>query len=329
MAYAEAQGGRHSAEAVLKHLYGDDRGTQAVLAKAAVLAATTATTGWADLLAENATADFVASLAPASAAAKLIERAPRIDMASLQSVLFPRRSGQPAALPFVKEGSPIPVRNPSVAAVELGPPAKVAGIAVFSRRLAQSASGEVIFSQLLREDAAYGLDAGIFSTAAASDTRPAGILNGLTPVTATPGGDSAGRWADMRNLAAAVATSGAAEVVFVASPRQAFIAQMATDITATVWASPALADGVVIALDPAAFVSGFDAKPEIIVSNAGTVHMEGATPAEIVSGTGPTTANPVRELWQTDCLAARIILDASWAMRATGSVAYLTGADWG
>jgi hypothetical protein len=44
--------------------------------------------------------------------------------------------------------------------------------------------------------------------------------------------------------------------------------------------------------------------------------MEDTTPLEIVSGTGPTTADPVRSLWQTASVGVRMLMDVSWSCAA-------------
>jgi hypothetical protein len=48
--------------------------------------------------------------------------------------------------------------------------------------------------------------------------------------------------------------------------------------------------------------------------------MEDTTPLEIVSGTGPTAADPVRSLWQTASVGVRMIMDVSFKMRRSGMI---------
>lgn len=311
---------------VLTKLYPEDRATMAVMVKAAVAPATTTTVGWAAELAQHVVADFVASLAAYGAAGQLFERAAKVDMARIDTIAFPRRAAGPGTLGWVAENSPIPVYSRSLSGVQLGPARKLAGIAVLSRSLAKGAHGEETISLLLREDAARSLDAALFSTAAGSASAHAGLLNGLTPLTGYAGGDDAARATDLQGLTAALTTAGATGVVFVAAPRQALALQMQTSLKVTVLASAALADGVVIALDPAGLVFGYDPTPEIDVSEAGVVHMSD-DPLPIVASA--TAADPVRSLWQTDAIALRLILTVAWATRAPGAVAYLTGASWG
>jgi hypothetical protein len=55
--------------------------------------------------------------------------------------------------------------------------------------------------------------------------------------------------------------------------------------------------------------------------------MEDTSPQQI--GTAPNVvAAPARSLWQTDSIAIRCILDAAWALRSTGAVAWVQSATW-
>jgi hypothetical protein len=102
-----------------------------------------------------------------------------------------------------------------------------------------------------------------------------------------------------------------------------------------VWATLGVAPGVVICLDPQAFVSGFSAEPEIKVAAHTLVHMEDTTPLPVGTvGTPPTVAAPLRSTFQTDTLAIKLVLQASWGWRVPvpgppTPVAWLTSATWG
>ena len=52
------------------------------------------------------------------------------------------------------------------------------------------------------------------------------------------------------------------------------------------------------------------------------------TPLEIVSGTGPTTADPVRSFFQTATIGVRMRMDVSWKMRRSGMVQWIDGTSW-
>jgi hypothetical protein len=52
------------------------------------------------------------------------------------------------------------------------------------------------------------------------------------------------------------------------------------------------------------------------------------TPLEIVSGTGPTTADPVRSMFQTNSVALKMMMDVTWNMRRTGMVQWIENVTW-
>jgi hypothetical protein len=63
------------------------------------------------------------------------------------------------------------------------------------------------------------------------------------------------------------------------------------------------------------------------VSDQTTLHMSD-TPLEIVSGTGPTTADPVRSMFQTHSMAIKMVLPLTWKMRRSGMVQWIDGTSW-
>ena len=86
--------------------------------------------------------------------------------------------------------------------------------------------------------------------------------------------------------------------------------------------------GRLIALRNSDFATALGDAPEFDVSEQATIHMEDTTPLEIVSGTGPTTADPVRSLWQTATIGIRMLMDVSWKMRRSGMVQWIDGTSW-
>jgi len=89
--------------------WGDD--TTEVIIRAASAQATITDPGWAGSLARAATGDFVASLAPISAGAKLLEQAPRVTLDGYRQINIPQRVGAiaPDQVAWVAEGKSIPV----------------------------------------------------------------------------------------------------------------------------------------------------------------------------------------------------------------------------
>jgi len=226
---------------------------------------------------------------------------------------------------WVREGEAIPVKLLNFAAVTLVP-RKCAVIAVFTREMAESSNIEAVVRQTLGEASGLAIDAALFSNTPADDTRPAGLLNGVTPITAAPAGpDAMAR--DLAALINALAEHGAGLApAIVAAPAQAFAIKLmaAAHFDAPVLAA-AIPNRTVIAIEPSSLAVGFDSRPEFSVSTAGTLHMEDVAPQPIVDG--GAMAQPVRSMFQTDSLALRMLLRASWAMRAPHA-AWTTNTNW-
>ena len=317
-----------------ERLWPNDRAAIA-LTRAATSPASTTTSTWAGALSPTATADFVASLTGESAAARLIDAGMRISLDGVNSVNIPHRSTNIPAVDtqWIAENGAFPVKQLSLAASTLGPTHKLATSVVLSREMAESAGGEEVFATLLREDVAASLDASLFSTTAASSTRPAGILAGVSALTATTGGGSAALQGDLAKLAVVATNIGSGDVVFITSP--AYAIRLATypnvldldNNQFSIWPSVAVPDATIIAIAPAAFVSGFGAVPKITTAQDAVVHMEDTSPAQISTvGSPNVVAAPVRSAFQTDSIVVRCILDAAWTLRASGAVAWIQSA---
>ena len=69
--------------------------------------------------------------------------------------------------------------------------------------------------------------------------------------------------------------------------------------------------------------------PRFDVSDQATLHQEDTTPLPISTvGTPNTVAAPVRNLFQTDCLAIRMLMDINFGLRRTGVVAWTQTMTW-
>ena len=210
---------RKGADALAEERWPNDKVAFA-LTKAATSPALTTSGTWAGSLAPTATADFLGSLVGESAAAKLIDVGMRVDLSGVNSVTIPHRSTNIPAVDtqWVAEGGPFPVKQYTLATSTLGPVRKLASSVVLSREMAEASGGEDIFATLLKEDIAASLDASVFSNAAASASRPAGILNGISALTATTGGGSAALAGDLAKLAVVATNIGSGDVVFAPEP---------------------------------------------------------------------------------------------------------------
>ena len=319
------------AQSVVRQRWDNDAAALEILARSASAPANTTTSTWAGALAHTAVAEFIASLTE-SATAKLIAAAQRVSLDGVQSTTFPRRQGAPSgAIPWVGEGGAIPVKQYALEGVTVGPARKLASIAALTSEVARSTNAETVIGTLLREDVTASLDASVFSDAAASSTRPAGILNGVAPLTATSGGGESAMNADMSKLASAAALGGS-DVVYVAHPSMAAVAklQLGTNRAPTIWPASALPVGTIIAVAPAAFVSAFGPDPRLDRATDATLHFEDANPLAIgTAGSPNTVAAPTRSAFQSDLIGVRMILDAAWAMRSANAVAWIEDASWG
>jgi Phage capsid family len=319
-ASADRLGGA-SAEDIARSLWGDDEPTRLIL-RAAVVPASTTGAGWANTIAATAVADFVASLATFGAAAQVIAGGVRVDLDGVNTVSVPRRAtAVDSALAWIAEGAPIPVKQDALDAVSLSP--RKFAVAVGITR--EMSFAEPVVETLLREDAAASLDASMFSTTAGSATRPPGLLAGIAPLTAAAGGGEAAMLADLAAIAAAVGTGN---VVYVMPPTVAAVASTLLRNPATILTTQFMPADSVIGLDPRALVSGFGPEPQISTSIEATVHFEDTSPQPIgTAGTPNVVAAPTRNAFQQDLVLIRLIMLASWALRAP-AVAWVQGVTW-
>jgi hypothetical protein len=322
-----------SLEQLASRLYPNDDRLPGMVTRGAVAPATTTTTGWAAELSQNLVADFVGSLGAQSAGSRLIDAGLRLSLDGVNQLLIPQRTGAPdAGLAWVGEGNAFPVKMFALADATLGPARKLVASAAVTRETVESGNGQEVVATLLREDCAASLDASLFSATAASSTRPAGLLAGVSGLTATTGGGPSALNSDLEKLAAAIAAAGGDvdNVVFIASPAQAFASGLqsrAADLK--IWPSRALAAGTIVAVNAAAFVSGFGSTPRIEASMEATFHAEDTSPLPISTAGSPNTvAAPVRSGYQTDTILIRAILFAAWTMRSSGQVQFITSATW-
>jgi hypothetical protein len=308
----------------------DDAAANIVL-RAATNPALLGTGGWASQLAASAVNDMLVGLAGPSAVAELRRLGLQIVFGNRATTTVPARVLLATDVGgFIVEGNPIPVKVLTLGAGATLTPTPLAVIVVISDVVAESSNAERVITQMLGEAVQLKLDAEIFSTTAGSASRPAGLLNGVTPLTATAAGSECME-KDVAQLVAALNTAGGgANPVFVCSPAQAATLKLRASpkFDYPILASGALANGTIVAIEAGSFVSAFDPAPRIDASNTSALHMEDSSPAQLVSGAGPTVATPIRSLYQTVCTALKLILPCSWGMRATGHVQVVNSVNW-
>jgi hypothetical protein len=216
-------------------------------------------------------------------------------------------------------------------------------IVAFSKELANSSTPaiEAIVRQAILEDTAAALDPILLDATASSTSRPAGLLNGVSAAAAGyAGGDYAAVRADFQALLQPFFTANAADnITVVINPAQGLALSLMEGPVGdpnwfqrirdrvTIIESTSATAGRLVALRNSDFVAA-GGNPAFDVSEQATIHMEDTTPLEIVSGTGPTTADPVRSLWQTNSMGVRMVLDVSWTMRRSGVVQWINGTSY-
>jgi hypothetical protein len=270
---------------------------------------------------------FVASLVPVSAAAAVIARSLQLSFDSAGQISVPNLTLPNAA--WVGEGQAIPVVEGTSSAGSLIVPHKLAVIVPLTGEMIRNSNAERIVRQVLLENVAKTLDGALFSAnAPVPGLSPGGIVDGVAPLPPSDAGSALDNMVgDIGNIAAAIApTAGASTPVLVASPRQAVaLAMRAPRDLWPVLMSAALPDKTIIALTPAALATVIE--PPRIESSGATVHMEEATPGDIVD-IGGVLAYPVKSLWQSDSVAIRFILPATWGRRSAAAVAWIENVAW-
>lgn len=335
-------GGNKSLERVLDERYPGHEAT-AIVAKADQTIGTTGTSGWASELVQTVNQGFLQALVGMSIYPSLRDRGVGLNFDGLGTIKLPRRTAGGAGGGFVAEGSPIRVGRITTAAAELTPK-KMGVIVPFSRELAKRSTPaiEAIVRRAILEDTAAILDAALLDATASSTARPAGLLNGVSAVASGyGGGDHVAVKEDFKALLAPFISANAADnITVVMNPAQGLsIAMMDGPANNANWFR-AIADRVnfvestyatanrLVALRNSDFYTAVGDAPEFDINETATVHMEDTTPLEIVSGTGPTTADPVRSFYQTATVGVRMLMDVSWVMGRTSMVQWIDGTSW-
>lgn len=329
---------------VLEERYPGHEAT-AVIVKADQTIGTTTVSGWASELVQTAYADFLQALMPYSVYPALRDRGIGLSFDGNGTVSIPSRTAGGAGGGFVAEGAPIRVGRITTAATTMTP-RKLGVIVPFSRELAKRSTPaiEALVRQAILEDTGVVLDTALLDATASSTARPAGLLNGISAVSSGyGGGDYQAVVADLKALLAPFYAANAGDnITVLMNPAQGLALSMMPGPGAAGefgWAAPltsrlniiestSVTAGRLIALRNSDFATALGDAPEFDVSEQATVHMEDTTPLEIVSGTGPTTADPVRSFFQTATIGVRMLMDVAWKMRRSGMVQWIDGTSW-
>jgi Phage capsid family len=295
-----------------------------LLTRAASAPATTSSAGWAAEL-SHTILQFLGLLVPVSAGAALLNRGTALSFDSgAGTISLPMMTIGQAG--FVGQGKPIPVAQFQTSSLQLQPH-KLALMSTLTAEMVASSSAEAIVRMALMESAARGLDAALFSANAASADAPPGLLHSLSPMVPSSTGST---WddmvADLAALGGAVARVAGNQLVYICAPEQSLgIALRTPDFRYPVLSSSALPAKNVICVAGNALACAFAAAPEIDSSFENLVHMESATPGDIVSG---AFSAPVASIFQSDSLTLRMTLTASWTMRAANAISFMNAVNW-
>lgn len=334
--------GNRSIDKILDERYPGHEAT-AVLARADAILGTTGTSGFASELVQTVNSGFLQALTGLSIYPALRDRGVGLNFDGLGTIKLPRRTAGGAGGGFVAEGAPIRVGRITTAAAELTPK-KMGVIVPFSRELAKRSTPaiEAIVRRAILEDTASVLDAALLDATAVSSARPAGLLNGVAAAAVGyGGGDHTAVKEDFKALLAPFISANAADnITVIMNPAQALsIAMMDGPSNSANWFAPIASRvnivestyataGRLVAVRNSDFYTAMGDAPEFDINESATVHMEDTTPLEIVSGTGPTTADPVRSFYQTATVGVRMLMDVSWVMGRPSMVSWIDGTSY-
>jgi hypothetical protein len=314
---------RQSRASIAAELWPDDRDlAELVETKATSAPAMTSVAGWAQELAHRATIDTVNALGAAAGAADVMRVALLVDWNGAGIISAPGFVASSSNSSFVQEGSPIPVRQLASAPAQLTP-FKLATIAVLTREMVESGNAEALISDALVRSTALALDAVFFGSGAATAAQPAGIRNGISTSTASVNTDPFGAvFEDIGTLISAVsAVGGKGPFVIVGAPGRIASLRMRFDPDADdniIYAMSTAVGNDLIAIAAPALVAAISADPDIETASAGTLMMDTAPQ---VAG---TTGQSERGLYQTESIATKVRWPASWVLRDSRAVAWLT-----
>lgn len=343
VAHGIAHFGSRPIEKVLEERYPGQEAVS-IIAKADQTIGTTTVSGWASELVQTAYADFLQALTPFSIYPALRDRGIGLSFDGVGTVSIPSRTAGGAGGGFVAEGSPIRVGRITTAATTMTPK-KLGVIVPFSRELAKRSTPtiEALVRQAILEDTGTILDGVLLDATAVSTARPAGLLNGVSAVASGyGGGDYAAVLADFKALLAPFYAANAADnITVMMNPAQGLALALMPGPDGVIGSfmgalrerlnfleSTNVTAGRLIAIRNSDFATALGDAPEFDISEQATVHMEDTTPLEIVSGTGPTTADPVRSFFQTATIGVRMLMDVSWKMRRSGMVQWVDTTSW-
>lgn len=350
MALARSKGNLMQAAEVAKGWSDSTPEVETVL-KAAVAAGTTTDADWAKPLVEyqNMTSEFAELLRPQTIVGRIqgLRRVPF-------NIKVPRQTAGSSAS-WVGEGAPKPVSELAFDQITLGM-TKLAGIVVITDELARasSPSAEAIVRQDLIATIVQTMDRDFVdpANAGSANVKPASIINGVTPVTAS-GTDADAVRTDVKGLfakfiAANLSLEGA---VWIMPATQALALSMVTNplgqpefngITAqggTFFGLPViLSENVPANPGSGSPVTGAGARiilakaSEILLADDGQTLLDVSREASLQMNSTPdnpaTASTVLTSLWQHNLVGIRAERFVNWAKRRAGAAQYIDAANY-
>lgn len=335
--------GGKSVQQVLDERYPGHEATAAFVTKADQTLGTTTGSHWVDDLQQTSYTALVDALRGRRIWPDLVDGSMSLSFDSFGTAYIPSLTAGGANGGFFAEGAPMRVGRITTASTTMTP-RKMGVIIPFSREAAKRSTPalEPLVRRAIVDDTGKVLDQAVIDATAGDTVRPAGLLNGVTATASGFGGsDYQAVIEDINALMAPFDTADASDgtIALIMHPAQARrLAMMPGPDGNFGWADRFMSEFkvlrstyatagrlIAVRLSDLITVSGM---PEFEVSNQATIHMEDTTPLEIVSGTGPTTADPVRSFFQTDSMGVRMVMDVSWKMARTGMVRWIDTTTW-
>jgi hypothetical protein len=283
-----------------------------------------ADTGSMPALVRTIMPDFVAALASQSAAAKIFRDGLQLTFGGAGQISVPTLLGDSSLAAFVAEGWPIPVVQPNVEPLAILTPKKLACIIVLTAEMVQSSNVEALVLDALTRSVALTLDKAFLDANAATAARPAGLRNGIAAITSDPSPDSlAALVNDIGNLYFNVAPVSTGPPMYVTSLARSLTAQLLLphgwDEIKHLGCVALRGTTDIMCIAPNALVSVYGTGIEISASREAALQMDNAPDPAMT---------PSRSTFQTDCVAIKLKLPVTWALRAPGAVSWLTATHW-
>lgn len=342
---------------VLKENYGDNEMGESIrtvmsrlVTRAAAIPADTTTSGWADTLVQTVVGEFIESLMPFSIYPALRAKGGSFTFGRNGTISLPARTtSTTVAGAFVAQGAAIPVRQGAFTPITITP-RKMGVITTMTREITEHSTPQIesILRQAMLEDTGVAIDTILLDATAGSTTRPAGLKNGQTKVSANATATIVGFVADLKGLVAALITATNGNIrapAWIMNPGDVLAASLLQTTTGETPFRDELARGTLLGypvlstttgltdmmgiIDAADFMTATGDTPQFSVSDQAVLHMEDTSPAALSAAATPNTvAAPIRSLWQTDSMAVRMILDINWVKRRAGTFQWTDTMTW-